>query len=158
MLYINLSKSFRRELVKKLFDLGKSDEEIVYLSAYSESWVRQLRVKYKEVEESIITLHKPGGSACRLSPANLETLREILKKGAEAYDLEGAYWDRKRVKYVIEKEFSVFYSVGHISDILSKIKFTLQRPVKKDFRQSAEKVETWIEITLPEIKKSFVKP
>jgi putative transposase len=80
-------------------------------------------------------------------------LRHILDKGAELYGLEGSFWDRKRVKYVIEQEFGVVYDIEHISDILAKINYTLQRPVKKDYRQSAEKVKQWTEQTLPEIKK-----
>jgi transposase len=158
MIYVNLNKEYRRQLVKKLFEQGKSDKEIAYLSDYSESWVRQLRLKYEESEASITTLHKPGGSVCRLSTSNFDQLRQILEKGAEAYGLEGAFWDRKRIKYVIEQEFSVFYDIEHISDIVTKINFTLQKPVKKDFRQSDEKVKIWTETTLPDIKKSFVRP
>jgi transposase len=158
MLYVNSSKQYRRELVKKLFDQGKSDQEIAYLSDYSESWVRQLRAKHEKSETSITTLHKPGGSVCRLSPSNFELLRQILEKGAEEYGLEGAFWDRKRIKYVIEQEFSVFYDIEHISDIVTKINFTLQKPVKKDFRQCDEKVKIWTDTTLPDIKKSCVRP
>ena len=157
MNYINSSKSYRRNLVVKLIEQGKSDSEIAYLSEYSESWIRQLRTKYEKGEESITILHKPGGSVCRLSASNLEQLQQILEKGAEAYGLEGAFWDRKRIKYVIEQEFSVIYDIEHISDIAAKINFTLQKPVKKDLRQSAEKVKTWTETTLPEIKKSIVR-
>lgn len=158
MIYVNSSKEYRRNLVAKLFAQGKSDTEISYLSEYSESWVRQLRTKHEKSEGSIKILHKPGGSVCRLSSSNFAELRQILEKGAEAYGLEGAFWDRKRIKYVIEQEFSVFYDIEHISDIAAKINFTLQKPVKKDFRQSAEKVKTWTETTLPDIKKSFVRP
>jgi transposase len=158
MIYVNLNKEYRRQLVKKLFEQGKNDKEIAYLSDYSESWVRQLRLKHEKSEVSITTLHKPGGSVCRLSTSNFDQLRQILEKGAEAYGLEGAFWDRKRIKYVIEQEFSVFYDIEHISDIVTKINFTLQKPVKKDFRQSDEKVKIWIETTLPDIKKSFVRP
>jgi transposase len=157
MIYVNLNKAYRRELVQKLFTQGKSDKEIAHLSDYSESWVRQLRLKHEKTEESITILYKPGGSVCRLSTSNFDQLRQILEKGAEAYGLEGAFWDRKRIKYVIEQEFSVFYDIEHISDIVAKINFTLQKPVKKDFRQSDEKVKTWTETTLPDIKKSFVR-
>jgi len=104
-------------------------------------------------------LHKPGGSVCRLSASAFEQLRQILEKGAEEYGLEGAYWDRKRIKYVIEKEFSVVYNIKHIPDIVKKVNFTLQKPVKRDFRQDAQKVRVWAESTLPAIKKkSRIRP
>lgn len=157
MTYIHASKSYRRNLVKKLFEQGKTDSEISYLSEYSESWVRQLRTKYEKEESCITILHKPGGSVCRLSPSNFEQLRQILSRGAESYGFEGEFWDRKRIKYVIEQEFSVIYDIEHISDIVAKINFTLQKPIKKDFRQDAERVKIWTETTLPEIKKNCVK-
>jgi transposase len=156
MSYININKAYRRNLVKKLFDQDKTDSEIAHLSDYSESWVRQLRTKHEKGEESITILHKPGGSVCRLTPCDCEKLRAILTKGAESYGLEGAFWDRKRIKYVIENEFSVIYDLEHISDIVEKINFTLQKPAKKDFRQNIEKVQTWTEQTLPDIKKRLL--
>ncbi len=158
MSYINLQKENRRNLVRKLFEQGKTDTEVAYYTEYSESWVFKLRKQYEKDAMSLTILHKPGGSVCRLSTSNFDQLRQILEKGAEAYGLEGAFWDRKRIKYVIEQEFSVFYDVEHISEIVVKINFTLQKPIKKDFRQSDEKVKIWTETTLPHIKKSFVRP
>ena len=155
MSYVNLTKSYRRHLVAKLFEQGKSDAEIAYLSEYSERWIYQLRAKHERREESITLLHKPGGSVCRLSPENMVKLRQILERGAEVYGLEGAFWDRKRIKYVIEQEFSIVYDIEHISNITAKLNFTLQKPVKKDFRQNEEKVKIWTEETLPNIKKKF---
>ena len=151
--YINKEKSYRRNLVKKLFEQGKTDIEITYLSEYSESWVRTLRSKFEKAKQDITVLQKPGGSVCRLSADNLTKLSIILNKGSETYGFEGVYWDRKRVKYVIETEFKVVYDIEHISDILYKINFTLQKPLKKDYRQNADKVKIWVEETLPEIKK-----
>lgn len=62
-------------------------------------------------------LQKPGGTVCRLTPSNFEELRAILDKGAVAYGLEGEFWDRKRVKYVIKQAFNIDYDVEHISAI-----------------------------------------
>ena len=113
-----------------------------------------LRREYdKHGAEALQILEQQTGVAPRLSRENLITLAEVLGKGAEAYGLEGSFWDRKRVKYVIEQEFKCSYSVGHISEILAKINYTLQKPRKKDFRQTEEKVTTWTTETLPEIKK-----
>jgi transposase len=153
MAYLNSFKLYRRRLLQKLFDAGESDTEIAHLTEYSESWIRTLRTKYEKEGINLLELHKPGGSVCRLNAAQLSRLRLILDEGAESYGLEGAFWDRKRVKYVIEQEFSIHYDIEHISDILAKLNYTLQKPVKKDFRQSADKVQVWIDKTLPEIKK-----
>lgn len=153
MTYVNEIKSYRRNLVKKLFDQGKTYEEISHLTDYSESWIRQLHKAYKKDVTLVTQLTKPGGSRCRLSKEDIKKLRAVLDQGSESYGLEGSFWDRKRVKYVIEQEFGVIYDIEHISEILSKINYTLQKPEKKDFRQKAEAAKKWVEETLPEIKK-----
>jgi transposase len=53
----------------------------------------------------------------RLSAKNMVRLREILDLGSVDYDLEGVFWGRKRVKYVIKQEFDIDYDVEHISEM-----------------------------------------
>ena len=154
MSYINESKSFKRTLLKRLIDKGETNKTIADILDFSESWVKQLRRRCETKGASVFIIQKPGGSVCRLSAAQLDTLYSTLSKGAELYGLEGVFWDRKRVKYVIEQEFGVVYDVEHISDILKKINYTFQVPRKRDYRQSPEKVAIWEKETLPAIKKS----
>ena len=154
MSYINELKSFKRSVLKRLIDTGESDTTIADILEFSVSWVKQLRRLYAIEGAAALIPQKPGGSVCRLSVTQLDTLSSTLGKGAEFYGLEGAFWDRKRVKYVIEQEFGVVYDVEHISDILKRINYTLQVPRKRDYRQSPEKVAIWENETLPEIKKS----
>ena len=153
MQHIHPFKAYKRNLVIRLLEKGESNETIADLTDYSVSWIGQLRNLYNEKGLTALSLQKPGGSVCRLSATDFETLRAILEKGAVLYGLEGEFWDRKRVKYVIKQAFNVDYDVEHISAILAKLNYTLQKPRKKDFRQDEAKVEQWVTETLPEIKK-----
>ena len=158
MRYTNQTKSFKRDVLLRLIDKGESDKEIALVLDFSESWVKQLRCRYLSGGKEALKLRKPGGSVCRLSDADLASLSATLAKGSESYGLEGSFWDRKRVKYVIEQEFGVAYDIEHISDILKKINYTLQVPRKRDYRQDPEKVAVWVSETLPAIKKTRVGP
>jgi transposase len=151
--HIHPLKEYKRNLVIRLLEQGNGDETIADLTDYSISWIRQLRTLYETKGSEALRLQKPGGSVCRLTPTNIEALRVILDKGAQAYGLEGAFWDRKRVKYVIKQEFNIEYDVEHISAILGRINYTLQKPRKKDFRQDEAKVAQWTTTILPDIKK-----
>lgn len=153
MQHIHPLKEFKRNLIIRLFEKGESNEQIAELSELSVGWINHLHRIFQEKGSSSLVLQKPGGSVCRLTPSNFEELRLILDKGAVAYGLEGAFWDRKRVKYVIQQAFNIDYDVEHISAILAKLNYTLQKPRKKDFRQDDAKVELWTTKTLPEIKK-----
>jgi transposase len=153
MKHIHPAKEFKRNLAIRLFKQGESTEKIADLTGYSISWVKQLYRTYQRLGSDGLVLQKPGGSVCRLTDDNFITLRSILDKGSIAYGLEGDFWDRKRVKYVIKETFNIEYDVKHISDILAKMGYTLQKPRKKDFRQDDAQVAKWTEDTLPEIKK-----
>jgi transposase len=153
MQHIHPLKEFKRSLIIRLFEKGEENEQIAELTELSVGWINQLHRIFQEQGSSGLVLQKPGGSVCRLTPSNLESLRLILDKGAVEYGLEGAFWDRKRVKYVIKQAFNIDYDVEHISDILYRLNYTLQKPRKKDFRQDDAKVEIWTTQTLPEIKK-----
>lgn len=153
MQHIHPLKEFKRGLIIRLFEKGESNETIAELTDYTTGWIEQLYRVFQTEGASALVLQKPGGSVCRLTPSHFEELRAILDKGAVAYGLEGEFWDRKRVKYVIKQAFNIDYDVEHISAILSKLNYTLQKPRKKDFRQDDTKIEVWTEKTLPDIKK-----
>ena len=93
------------------------------------------------------------GVKSRLSTEQLIKLPDLLSKGSEYYEFSGDYWTYKRVKYVIEKEFSVIYEVKQVGRILKKIAWTWQKPQKKDAKQDLGKVEKWKTESLSVLKK-----
>ena len=97
---------------------------------------------------------KCKGLARRLSDEELKKLPAFLERGTGFYGFEGAYWTYRRVGYVIKKEFEVVYEDKQVGRILKLIRWTRQKPQKKDVKQSLEKVEKWKDKTLPALKKS----
>jgi transposase len=100
------------------------------------------------------------GAKSRLSTEQLANLPDFLSKGSEYYEFTGDYWSGtppayKRVKYVIEKEFGVIYEIKQVGRILEKIKWTLQKPQKKDAQQDLTKVDKWKTEDLPALKKTL---
>lgn len=57
------------------------------------------------------------------------------------------------MRQVIVEEFDVHYTLQHISNILAKIKYTLQLPRSKDPRQDKQAVKKWKEEELKELQK-----
>ena len=96
---------------------------------------------------------KGKGLERRLSADELSRLPGFLEKGVVFYGFEGFYWTHARVGYVIKKEFNVEYENKQVGRILKIIGWTLQKPQKRDARQSMEKVEKWKELDLPSLKK-----
>lgn len=96
---------------------------------------------------------KSKGVERRLNDEELKRLPSYLEKGTAFYGFEGAYWTQSRVGFVINKEFNVDYEVKQVGRILALIKWTLQKPQKKDAKQSIEKVEKWKKQGLSILKK-----
>jgi transposase len=82
-------------------------------------------------------------------------LQEILSIGALSKGYESDYWDRKRIKEVIKQEFDVDYHISHISKVLQRLNFTLQKPKRSDYRQDPVQQDKWINEGLPALKKSL---
>lgn len=54
---------------------------------------------------------------------------------------------------MIKENFKIDYTLQHVSNLLAKIEYTLQRPRMKDPRQDLEKVQKWKEEELKELQK-----
>lgn len=140
----------RNEIILKLSQSGMNQKAI----AQSVSLCQQMVSKILEKAANNLPMSSKGkGVGRRISDDELKTLPVFLGKGAAFYGFEGAYWTQERVRFVIKKEFNLDYEVKQVGRLLALIKWTLQKPQKKDAKQSHEKVEKWKEQDLPALKK-----
>lgn len=96
---------------------------------------------------------KDSGVPCRLSAEHKERLGELLDKGPRACGLDADAWTLKRVRDVIEREFSVKYAWGHVGIILHSIGFSPQKPERVARERKPEKIEEWKRTVLPALEK-----
>lgn len=96
----------------------------------------------------------PKGATARLSAQQLAELPSLLKEGAQAYGFRGEVWTRERVGAVIERLFGVRYHDRHVSRLLHKIGWSVQKPVRVAVQRDEAKVQQWREEGWPTLKKS----
>lgn len=77
----------------------------------------------------------------------------MLVKGALHYHFPTDNWTRERIAALIEAQFSVRYSAAHISKLMRRLGFTVQKPTRKSFKKNATAVTKWQQEPLPELKK-----
>lgn len=77
----------------------------------------------------------------------------IIDKMPEQLKLDYGLWTRKAVKELVEREFGVVLAINTMGDYLRKWGFTPQKPKKKAYEQSPEKVKKWLEEEYPLIQK-----
>ena len=81
-------------------------------------------------------------------------MEEKLKKGAIAAGFPTEQWTQARVKKVIEQEFGVTYHRNHISRLLGKMGWSVQKPDPRALERDEELILAWTKQDWPRIKKA----
>lgn len=93
------------------------------------------------------------GSKSRLKEEDFKELAELLNQ-PKTDNADFPYWNKGSIQQLIKDKFGVEYHENYIWALMSKIGFTSQKPQKKDYRKSKEKVETFKKEGAIQIKKS----
>lgn len=136
-------------MIYRQYNSGYSQSAIGKFYNLSQSRVSAIVLSYQRGEAEIVEERR--GSKARLSESDLKKLSDLMTSDE---DLEFSHWNKWRVKELIKEQFDVDYHENYIWAVMKKIGFTSQRPQKKDYRQSAEKVAHFKSEEVVAIKKS----
>jgi transposase len=143
----------RRLQAAKLLKQGIHEAEVARrVGVHRQSvnrWARQLS------ESGISGLKKAGraGRKARLSEADLDKIREALKRGPEALGYETGLWTAWRVADLIERECGVRYHTGHVWKVLKNLGWSCQRPTTRALERDEDAIRRWKKRRWPELKK-----
>jgi transposase len=143
----------RRMQAAKLLKKGIHEAEVARrVGVHRQSvnrWVRQLS------ESGVSGLKKAGraGRKPRLTEADLDNIREALKRGPEALGYETGLWTAWRVADLIERECGVRYHSGHVWKVLKKLGWSCQRPTTRAMERDEDAIRRWKKRRWPELKK-----
>jgi transposase len=148
------TQRFRFFQIIRMEEAGFSRQQMATALVCSLSWIskvlKQARLQGKDNV-------KPKGPAPGYTPAlqaaQLENLKILLTAEAMASGFDTDGWTCKQIVRVVEEQYGVKHSPSHISRILHKIGFTLQKPQGKDYRRDETAVQQWKEAGLVEAKK-----
>jgi transposase len=119
----------RRLRAFELMQEGFSQQDIARALGVGKSAVSQWMKRAREGsgKEALRKRSSPGAPP-RLSADQRARLSELLEKGAVANGFKGEVWTCQRVARVIKREFGVGYHPAHVSRILKRLGFSLQKP------------------------------
>ena len=143
----------RRLQAAKLLKKGIHEAEVARrVGVHRQSvnrWARQL------TETGIAGLKKAGraGRKPLLSEADLDKIREALKRGPEALGYETSLWTAWRVADLIERECGVKYHAGHVWKVLKSLGWSCQRPTTRALERDEDTIRRWKTRRWPELKK-----
>jgi transposase len=136
-------------LFQQGWKVGKIADALGVTHGAVSQWIARAR---KEGEASLHHRPRPG-RVPRLTPDQQAKVPELLARGAQAWGFRGDRWTRKRVAEVIRRQFGVTYHPAHISRLLSRWGFSLQKPQRQAIQRDEAAIREWRKERFPEIEK-----
>src|SRR5438128_549328 len=115
------------ELLQQGWTVGRVADALGVTHGAVSQWRKRASTEGKRALEG----RKPPGRKARLTPAQQAQIPSLLHKGAEAWGFSGQRWTRDRVREVIRRQFRVEYHPAHLSRLLAKVGWTLQKPARR---------------------------
>jgi transposase len=146
-----------RKSIVRLVKKGKAIKEIAEVLDVSERHVYNTKKRY--VEQGIAGI-KPKirgrrkGEKRMLMPEQEKEIQTIIvDKTPEQLRFKECMWSRSNIHALILQKHKIDMSLSSLGYYLARWGFSVQRPVKRAYKQDAEKVKNWVETELPGISK-----
>ncbi|MVN88243.1 IS630 family transposase [Deinococcus sp. HMF7620] len=128
-----------------------SSTQIAELCGVSSSAVRRWR-QHLRTQGSLEATIAPGRTP-RLTDAQVAQIMTSLSAGPGPAHAPNARWTCPKVRELIGLTYDVWYDVDHLSRLSRQWGFTSQKPMGRARAQDQEALVTWVETTVPELKK-----
>jgi transposase len=112
-------------------------------------WFKRARA---EGQMALSDRPRPGRKP-RLTPEQHARVPELLARGAEAWGFVGERWTRERVAEVVGGEFGVRYHPAHLSRLLRRWGFSLQKPARRARQRDEAAIQAWQAQRYPALEK-----
>jgi len=144
-----------RKGIIRLSKQGKKVREIAELLDVSERHVKATRASYKKDGFAGIKQkqrgRKPGEKRTLTSEQETEIRKSIVDKNPEQLKLKGCMWTRKNIAELIAQRYGLSMPLSTLGYYLERWGFSVQRPVKKAYKQNPEQIDRWLHETYPSI-------
>ena len=143
----------RRLRAWELSQAGWAQRRIAEALGVTEGAVSQWLKRAREGGEAALRHRPPPGAAPKLTAAQRAHLPAILAKGAEYHGFVGEVWTTARVAAVIERTFGVRYHPAHVSRLLRRLDWSVQKPLRRASQRDEAAIRRWWEERWPALKK-----
>ena len=149
-----------RKSIVRLYQQGKKPAEIVILLDVSRRHVDSTILKYKTEGFTRIKPKKRGrkyGEHRNLTPEQEHEIRNtITDKNPDQLRFKGCMWTRQNISEFIMRKYGIKMPLSTLGYYLERWGFSVQRPVKRAYKQDPEKINQWLNETFPGIKERAV--
>ncbi len=132
-----------RELIVKLYQQEKNQQEIADLIGCSQPTVHKWIMRFKR-GKTLHTLPR-SGRPTKLTKKNLTRVKRKLVENIRKANDNYCSVSTKQVKDLIHKEIGEVYSLRHVERIMHRLGFSLITPRPQHLRHDQEKVDVFRE-------------
>ena len=144
-----------RKSIVRLSKLGKKNGEIAEILDVSERHVRSIKHQYAEGGLAAIKPKKRGRSVGEKRILTSEEEKEIQKiiidKDPMQLKFKECMWTRKNISELIFRKYGIKMKLSTLGYYLQRWGFSIQRPVKRAYKQDEKKIDEWLNEEFPGI-------
>src|SRR5262249_40489315 len=133
----------RRLRAWELKQQGWTQRQIAAALGVSEGAVSQWLRRAREGGVAALRRRPRPGPKPKLTAAQRAELARLLAQGAEARGFIGEVWTTTRVATVIRRHFGVAYHPAHVSRLLRRLKWSVQKPGRVATQRNAAAIRRW---------------
>ncbi len=141
----------------RLWKKGRFDSEIAEIFNVSERHVKSVKKKYLDGGLNAIkpkTRGRRNGDKRILAPdQEKEIQRIIVDKTPDQLKFKECMWCRKNIAALIKNLFGIEIKPSTLGYYLERWGFSVQRPVKRAYKQDQAKIDEWLNKEFPGISK-----
>jgi transposase len=143
----------RRLRAWELSQEGWSQRAIADALGVTEGAVSQWLKRARAQGRTALHHRRPPGRPPALTEDQRAELIPLLERGAEAFGYTGAVWTTTRVADVIARAFGVTYHPAHVSRLLRRLGWSVQKPIQRASQRDEAAIAAWQTERWPALKK-----
>jgi transposase len=145
-----------RKSIIRLLKKGHKPVEVAALLDISRSHVYATKKTYDEKGVEGIKAGKRGrrnGAKRIMTPEQEKEIRgSIIEHNPEQMSLPGCMWTRENIRDLIKRKYGITLPLSTMGYYLARWGFSVQRPIKRAYKQDERKTTEWVEREFPGIR------
>ena len=155
-LAVSMQLELRKKAVYAVVQHGVKRVEAAKLFGFCLTSITKYVREYEAKGEASFHYKRRGvkeSERCFLNSDQIDQLiKTLLESTPDKQGLDFTLWNSTAVCAYIEQAFSVRYSRRGLRDMLVRLGFSSQKPIKRAYQRDPKKVEKWLNETYPKIK------
>lgn len=144
-----------RKSIVRLSKQGKNNGEIAKILDVSERHVRSVKKQYAEGGINALKPQKRGrsiGEKRILTPEQENEIQKtIVEKDPMQLKFKDCMWTRKNIAELIFQKYKIKIKLSTLGYYLQRWGFSVQRPIKRAYKQDQAKIDKWLNEEFPGI-------